>query len=139
MQGAAGTGKTLMGMEFIYRGITEHNENGMIVVFETSPDKVIRDAGQFGWDFEELERQNKLKIVFTSRAGTGIKSELRSPDSLLLEIAGGNRRPAHLHRRYRAVAPGAAAQSAGRPAGLQARKLTASSYSNCWKQCIAKI
>jgi circadian clock protein KaiC len=85
VQGATGTGKTLMGMEFIYRGITEHNENGMIVVFETRPDKLVRDAAQFGWDFAELERQHKLKIVFTSPQV--LESELRSPDSLLLEIA----------------------------------------------------
>src|SRR5580698_2971090 len=85
MQGPAGAGKTLLGMEFIYRGITEHNENGLIVVFETSPDKLVRDAAEFGWDFAELERQNKLKIVFTTPQV--LESELRSPDSLLLEIA----------------------------------------------------
>ena len=85
VQGSAGTGKTLMGMEFIYRGITEHNENGLIVVFETSPDKVVRDAAQFGWNFEELERQNKLKIVFTS--AQVLDGQLCSPDSVLLEFA----------------------------------------------------
>jgi circadian clock protein KaiC len=86
LQGAAGTGKTLMGMEFIYHGITEYNENGMIVVFETSPDKLVRDALQFGWDFKELERQKKLKVVFTSPQI--LESELHSSDSLLLEVAG---------------------------------------------------
>ena len=85
VQGTIGTGKTLMGMEFIYRGIAEHNESGIIVVFETSPDKLIRDAAQFGWNLEELQRQNKLKIVFTSPQV--VEAELRSPDSLLLETA----------------------------------------------------
>jgi circadian clock protein KaiC len=85
VQGAAGTGKTLLGMEFIYRGIREYDENGMIVVFETRPDKLVRDAAQFGWDFAELEHENKLKIVFTSPQV--LECELRSPDSLLLEIA----------------------------------------------------
>src|SRR2546425_3842231 len=85
VQGAAGTGKTLLGMEFIYRGITEHNEPGLIVVFETSPDKLVRDAAGFGWDLEDLERQNKLKIIFTSPPV--LDQELRSPDSLLLETA----------------------------------------------------
>src|SRR5438105_2010647 len=66
VQGATGTGKTLLGTEFIYRGITEHNEPGMIVVFETSPDKVVRDAANFGWNLQELEQQDKLKIVFTT-------------------------------------------------------------------------
>ena len=66
VQGETGTGKTLLGMEFIYRGITEHNEPGLIVIFEASPDKLVRDGASFGWGLEALERQNKLKIIFTS-------------------------------------------------------------------------
>ncbi|HVC94029.1 MAG TPA: ATPase domain-containing protein [Pirellulales bacterium] len=85
VEGAVGTGKTLLGMEFIFRGITEHDEPGIIVVFETSPTKVIRDAAGFGWDLDELQRRNKLKIIFTSPQV--LDQELRSPDSLLLETA----------------------------------------------------
>src|SRR5438128_4373812 len=83
--GAAGTGKTVLGVEFIYRGITEHDEPGMIVVFETAPRKLIRDATGFGWNLEELQQRNKLKIIFTSPQV--LDQELRSPDSLLLETA----------------------------------------------------
>src|ERR1700694_5974414 len=85
VEGAAGVGKTLMGLEFIYRGITEHDEPGIIVVFETSPRKLIRDAAGFGWNLDELQQQNKLKIIFTS--AKVLDQELRSPDSLLLETA----------------------------------------------------
>src|SRR5476651_2607352 len=85
VEGAAGVGKTLLGVEFIYRGITEHDEPGVIVVFETSPKKLIRDATSFGWDLDELQQQNKLKIIFTSPKV--LDQELRSPDSLLLETA----------------------------------------------------
>ena len=85
VEGAAGTGKTLLGVEFIYRGITEHDEPGIIVVFETSPRKLIRDATGFGWNLDELQQQNKLKIIFTSPKV--LDQELRSPDSLLLETA----------------------------------------------------
>src|SRR6266849_7464360 len=85
VEGAPGTGKTLLGMEFIYRGITEYNEPGIIVVFEMTPKKLIRDAAGFGWNLEELEQQNRLKIIFTSPQV--LDQELRSPDSLLLEIA----------------------------------------------------
>src|SRR6266478_2901062 len=85
VEGAAGVGKTLMGLEFIYRGITEHDEPGIIVVFETSPRKLIRDAAGFGWDLEELQQRNKLKIIFTS--AQVLDQELRSPDSLLLDAA----------------------------------------------------
>jgi circadian clock protein KaiC len=85
VQGAAGTGKTLLGVEFIYRGITLYNEPGIIVVFESNPEKLIRDAAQFGWDLDQAQRDNKLKIVFTTPQV--FESELRSPDSLLLEAA----------------------------------------------------
>src|SRR5476651_2510866 len=85
VEGAAGVGKTLLGVEFIYRGIIEHDEPGVIVVFETSPKKLIRDATSFGWDLDQLQQRNKLKIIFTSPQV--LDQELRSPDSLLLETA----------------------------------------------------
>ena len=85
VEGAAGTGKTLLGMEFIYRGITEHDEPGIIVTFEVAPHKLLRDAAAFGWNLEELQQQNKVKIIFTSPQV--LSQELRSPDSLLLETA----------------------------------------------------
>jgi len=85
VQGVTGTGKTLMGLEFIYRGITQFNEPGLIVVFETNPDKLIRDAAGFGWNLEELQHEKKVQIIFTSPQV--FDQELRSPDSLLIETA----------------------------------------------------
>jgi circadian clock protein KaiC len=85
VKGAVGSGKTLLGLEFIYRGITQFNEPGIIVVFETSPDKLIRDAASLGWDLPELQAQKKLQIIFTQPQV--LEQELRSPDSLLLETA----------------------------------------------------
>ncbi len=85
VEGTTGSGKTLLGVEFIYRGITQFNEPGMIVVFEVSPDKLVRDAATLGWDLAELQAQKKLQIVFTSPQV--LEQELRSADSLLLETA----------------------------------------------------
>ena len=85
LQGVTGSGKTLMGLELIYRGITQFNEPGLIVVFETSPDKLIRDAAGFGWNLDELQEQNKLQVIFTSPHV--LEQEMRAPDSLLLETA----------------------------------------------------
>lgn len=85
VQGETGTGKTLFGIEFIYRGIVEFGEPGMIVLFETSAEKLIRDAARMGWDLEELQARGKLQIVFTSPEV--LEQEMRSPDSLLLETA----------------------------------------------------
>jgi circadian clock protein KaiC len=85
VEGTAGTGKTLMGMEFIYRGAVAYDEPGIIVTFEVSPRKLMRDATSFGWDLEVLQQQNQVKIIFTSPQV--LSQELSSPDSLLLETA----------------------------------------------------
>ena len=85
VEGAAGTGKTTIGMEFIYRGATQFNEPGLIVLFEVSPDKLIRDAALLGWDLPALERQGRLKIVFTTRQV--FQQEIQQADSLLLDEA----------------------------------------------------
>jgi circadian clock protein KaiC len=85
VQGDAGSGKTLFGMEFIYRGIVEFDQPGMIVVFETSANKLIRDALTMGWDLGALQTAKKLQIVFTSPEV--LEQEVRSSDSLLMETA----------------------------------------------------
>src|SRR5256885_11100822 len=83
VEGAPGTGKTLLGVEFIYQGITAYQEPGIIVVFEMSPSKLVRDAAGFGWDLEALQQNNTLKIIFTSPQV--LAQELQSPDSLLMD------------------------------------------------------
>lgn len=61
VQGGTGSGKTLMGLEFIYRGITEFNEPGLIIVFETNPDKLTRDAAGFGWTWMNCSGRKSCK------------------------------------------------------------------------------
>jgi hypothetical protein len=85
VEGAAGTGKTLFGLEFIYRGATHYDEPGLIVSFEVSPRKLIRDAASFGWDLEALQQQNRLKLIFSSPQV--LNQELLVLDSVLLETA----------------------------------------------------
>ena len=85
LEGAIGTGKTTLGTEFVYRGASEFGEPGVIVLFEVSPEKLVRDAAGFGWDLAALERDHKLKIIFTTRAV--FRQELQQADSLLLEEA----------------------------------------------------
>jgi circadian clock protein KaiC len=85
VEGAPGTGKTTLGMEFIYRGITEFNEPGMIVSFEITPDKLMRNAATLGWNLRDLEDQRKLKLISTTREV--FNRELQELDSLLLSEA----------------------------------------------------
>src|SRR3989442_12325201 len=83
--GTAGTGKTTLGVEFVYRGASQFNEPGVIVLFEVAPDKLIRDAALFGWDLRELERVGRLKMIFTTRQL--FQQELQRADSPLLAEA----------------------------------------------------
>src|SRR3989475_8814800 len=85
LAGTAGTGKTTLGVEFVYRGARQFNEPGVIVLFEVAPDKLIRDAALFGWDLRELERDGRLKMVFTTRQV--FQQELLQADSVLLAEA----------------------------------------------------
>jgi circadian clock protein KaiC len=85
LEGAVGTGKTTMGTEFVYRGASEFGEPGVIVVFEVSPDKLARDMAGLGWDLPALEREQRLKIVYTTREV--FRQELQQADSLLLDEA----------------------------------------------------
>jgi len=50
LEGAIGTGKTTLGVEFVYRGASQFGEPGIIVLFEVTPEKLVRDAGRLGWD-----------------------------------------------------------------------------------------
>jgi circadian clock protein KaiC len=85
LEGGVGTGKTTLGVEFVYRGAKEFGEPGVIVLFEVSPEKLVRDAARFGWDLAALERDRRLRIVFTTRQV--FRQELQQADSLLLEEA----------------------------------------------------
>lgn len=66
VEGAPGTGKTTFGMQFIYNGITQYDEPGLVLTFEEFPKQYYRDAASFGWDFRQLEQEGKLKVIMTS-------------------------------------------------------------------------
>jgi circadian clock protein KaiC len=134
VEGATGTGKTLLGMEFIYRGVTQYQEPGMIVSFEVAPQKLIRDAANFGWDLAALQQQNRVKLLFTSPQV--LAQELTSPDSLLLETAaemGAQRIFIDGLSLLQTVPP--PPRTATTAPGV--RRLTASSCTSCSKGCSA--
>lgn len=85
VEGAPGTGKSTLGLEFLYRGARDFGEPGLLVLFDVAPDRVARAAGSFGWDLRALERERRLKIVFTTRRT--FEQELQDGDSLLIEEA----------------------------------------------------
>lgn len=65
LEGAPGTGKTTLAMQYIFNGINLYNEPGLIITFEEFPQQYYHDAMQFGWDLKKLESEGKLKIIFS--------------------------------------------------------------------------
>ncbi|HHE55748.1 MAG TPA: circadian clock protein KaiC [Caldithrix abyssi] len=61
--GGPGTGKTLFGLQFIAQG-TAHNENGVILTFEETPEDLVINANSIGIDLQKLIDQKKVVIDY---------------------------------------------------------------------------
>jgi circadian clock protein KaiC len=61
VSGTPGTGKTIMGMQFLQEGMKK-GEMGIYVSFEQEKKDIYRQAGQFGWDFEAYEKKNLIRV-----------------------------------------------------------------------------
>jgi circadian clock protein KaiC len=66
VEGAPGTGKSTLGMQFIEHGISACDEPGLILTFEEFPQQYYRDAANFGWDFQAHEANDQLRIIMSS-------------------------------------------------------------------------
>ncbi|HEY6000682.1 MAG TPA: circadian clock protein KaiC [bacterium] len=62
--GGAGSGKTLLAMEFIVRGIREYDEPGVFMAFEETAGDLAKNVASLGYDLEELVRRRKLAIDY---------------------------------------------------------------------------
>jgi len=81
IEGAPGTGKTTIALQFIYNGIINFGEPGIVISFEEFPTQYYHDAAQFGWDLKKLEEEGKLKILFSNPAT--VLDDIDSPNSEL--------------------------------------------------------
>ena len=68
VEGAPGTGKTTLGLGFIYAGAAHFDEPGVIVSFELDAAKLLRDAAGFDWDLQAQIDAGMIKIIQTSPA-----------------------------------------------------------------------
>ncbi|MEI7961659.1 MAG: ATPase domain-containing protein [archaeon] len=61
--GSSGTGKTILSMQFLYKGAKDFGENGVFITFEEDKESLFRHNSLFGWDFEKLEHENKFRLL----------------------------------------------------------------------------
>ncbi len=63
LSGTPGTSKTIFALQFLHNGATQFNEKGLYISFEERAESLKNQALQFGWDFNKLEKENKVKIL----------------------------------------------------------------------------
>jgi len=65
LQGGTGTGKTLMGLQFLLEG-ARHGEPGIHFMLEETPDQLRGFAQSLGWDLPALEERGLITLSYIS-------------------------------------------------------------------------
>jgi circadian clock protein KaiC len=71
--GGTGCGKTLLAMEFLVRGATEHDEPGVFMSFEEKSEELTKNFASLGFDLNELEARKKLALDYVHVERTEIE------------------------------------------------------------------
>ncbi len=61
--GATGTGKTLLGLQFLVAGALR-GEPGLFISFEEDLESIRKSGRSFGWDIDRLEAEKKLLLAY---------------------------------------------------------------------------
>lgn len=60
VSGNAGSGKTLLGIDFLIKGVTDYNEPGVLMSFEETEDDVYKDVAAINMDLQGLVLRKKI-------------------------------------------------------------------------------
>ncbi|PSQ09252.1 KaiC domain-containing protein [Halobacteriales archaeon QS_5_70_15] len=60
--GAAGTGKTTFGLQFLHQGL-RNGQKGVFITLEQDREAVLETAEEMGWPFEEYVAEESLAVV----------------------------------------------------------------------------
>lgn len=64
VSGGPGCGKTLMGIEFVVRGILRYGEPGVILALEERAEDLSQNVRSLGYDLDALVKQGKLVVDY---------------------------------------------------------------------------
>lgn len=63
LSGSTGLGKTTLGMQYLYNGVTKNKEAGLYITLKENKKDLMRDMKQFGFNIRNLEKNNKIHII----------------------------------------------------------------------------
>jgi len=85
IEGSAGTGKTILCTQFLYKGAVEYGERGLFISVEKRAEDIRSDMlASFGWNLEELEREGTLRIGIPAK--WRLADELQRGEAICMEI-----------------------------------------------------
>ncbi len=62
--GGTGSGKTLLGLDFVIHGATNYNEPGVFMSFEETEDELYKDVADLNMDLQGLVAQKKIQLEY---------------------------------------------------------------------------
>jgi circadian clock protein KaiC len=62
--GSAGSGKTLMAMEFLVRGAQKYDEPGVFIAFEETYDELVQNFDSLGFCLDDLVASKKMAVDY---------------------------------------------------------------------------
>ncbi|MBN1923793.1 MAG: hypothetical protein JW791_03465 [Nanoarchaeota archaeon] len=65
VSGGLGSGKTILCLQFIYAGAKKYNEPGVFISLEEEPERLMKTAEGFGWNFQKLIDEKKIIMLKT--------------------------------------------------------------------------
>ncbi len=86
ISGVAGTGKTLLLLEFIYKGALLHGEKGVFFSFEETRERIIANAKGMGWDIEEQIKLGMVEIVFIPQPDILVEKHLLMMKEVMVKM-----------------------------------------------------
>jgi circadian clock protein KaiC len=64
LTGGAGSGKTLIGLEFLVKGATDYHEPGVFIAFEETGEELTTNVSSLGFDLDGLTKQKMLAVDY---------------------------------------------------------------------------
>ncbi len=86
LTGGAGTGKTTLGLQFLYEGAANYGEKGVYFSYEEPPEQLLAEARGFGWDFAPLIEAGKIKLLYTPLGQINPSQQLLAIQAAVQEI-----------------------------------------------------
>jgi len=66
IMGGPGTGKTIFGSQFLHYGAAKQEEKTVYISLDETKADFVEEMLTFGWDFKELEQENKFTFIDAS-------------------------------------------------------------------------